>query len=126
MNKTSEKDWRDDLPYFTGTENWSLWSPIFKTCLLTDGARYVAEEGSAYWLMDLIGSYQSDYRKRGQSFQVWDLYVAGSTAYAKCTDGNDNELSSQHIEHTDFPEPGIRLYAIYDGEYTVILLPSEY
>lgn len=46
------------LGNFTGTENWHKYSAIMPKVLLTDGALYVANEGGAFWLMDIIGSVQ--------------------------------------------------------------------
>lgn len=48
-----------------------------------------------------------------------------------CDDSNGNTIRRQRISLTDFPvdnfgKEGFQLFAIYDGEYLVILLPSEY
>ena len=37
------------------------WSPLFRQMVLTDGAKFVADNGGAhgaYWLMDAIASHQ--------------------------------------------------------------------
>ena len=41
-------------------------------------------------------------------------------------DGNGNELARQAIDYTDFPLEEIVVYASWDSEHWVILLPSEY
>jgi len=41
-------------------------------------------------------------------------------------DGNGNELARQEIPYTDLPIEPIPLYACWDGEHWVIMLPSEY
>ena len=41
-------------------------------------------------------------------------------------DGNGNELARQEIPYTDFPMEAVLLYACWDGEHWVIMLPSEY
>ena len=41
-------------------------------------------------------------------------------------DGNDHEHARQEIPYTDFPMNSITLYACWDGEHWVIMLPSEY
>ena len=41
-------------------------------------------------------------------------------------DGNDIEHARQEIPYTDFPLSSITLYACWDQENWVIMLPSEY
>jgi hypothetical protein len=41
-------------------------------------------------------------------------------------DGNGHEHARQEIPYTDFPLAEITLYACWDGEHWVIMLPSEY
>ena len=41
-------------------------------------------------------------------------------------DGNDHELARQEISYTDFPLEAISLYACWDTQHWVIMLPSEY
>lgn len=114
----------DELNQYTGTENWHKFNWLFQYVVMTDGAKYVADSAGAYWMMELIASYQR--KLHGQDFQVWKLEVTGSKAQAICEDGNDNILINQDIDYTNFPEPGIKLYAVYDGQYTIIMLPGEY
>lgn len=58
----------DDLNRFTGTEQWHRFNSMMRDCLLTDGAKYVADEAGAYWLMDIIGSAQL---QRGRWSATW-------------------------------------------------------
>ena len=108
------------LAQFYGTNEWHRWSVLFPYTL-TDGAKFVADECQAYWLMDAIASWQAS-KLRGQPFQVWNLVVGDRSAVLICDNGNGKELCRQKIPYTDFPLPEITLYFI-DG---VILLPSEY
>jgi hypothetical protein len=78
----------------------------------TDGAKYVADEGGAYWLLDVIAIAHlyanSDFE---EEFQVWTLKVReGRTASLICDDGDNNIVYTQHIEFTDFPLDEIKLY----------------
>ena len=41
-------------------------------------------------------------------------------------DGIDKEYARQEIPYTDFPLESITLYACWDQENWVIMLPSEY
>lgn len=112
-----------DLHQFTGTESWHRFG-INRKVLCTDGAKYVADEGGAYWLLDAIAIAQL-YEKTvsGEAFQVWTLRVnADRSASLTCDDGNNNIVYTQQIEFTDFPLPEIKLYFTD----SVILLPSEY
>jgi hypothetical protein len=48
------------------------------------------------------------------------------TALLTLDDGNDNVLAEQFIEYTDFELDMIKLYACYNGDVWVIMLPKEY
>src|ERR1035441_3065040 len=63
------------LRQFTGSENWYRHG-INRSVLFTDGAKYVADQGGAYWLLDIIATAQQhDTRVSGEEFQVWNLKV---------------------------------------------------
>jgi hypothetical protein len=111
-----------ELGQFTGTLNWYRHG-LVRNVLFTDGAKYVADEAGAYWLLDEIALAQvDDGQVAREAFQLWVLSVDGSEAKLTCEDGNGNSVFSKHIPFTDFPAPGIRLY-FCDG---TIMLPSEY
>jgi hypothetical protein len=122
MSKTGKLS-EEHLCQFTGTENWHRFG-VNRKVLCTDGAKYVADEGAADWLLDAIEiarRFERDVAAEG--FQVWKLKVnADRTASLVCDDGNDNIVFTQHIECTDFPLDEIKLYFTDD----VILLPLEY
>jgi len=111
------------LRQFTGSENWYRHG-INRNVLFTDGAKFVADEGGAYWLLDIIAICQRHEKNvSAENFQVWSLKVnADRTASVVCDDGNDNIVYTQHIEYTDFPIDEIKLYFTNN----VIHLPSEY
>jgi len=122
MSKTAKLS-EENLRQFTGTENWHRFG-VNRKVLCTDGAKYVADEGGAYWLLDAIAITQL-YEKgvACEGFQIWTLKVKDDrTASLVCDDGNDNIVYTQHIEFTDFPLDEIKLYFTDN----VILLPSEY
>lgn len=111
-----------DLAQFTGTENWYR-HPLCPRITYTDGVKYMAEHAGAYWLLDLIVSHQLDAKVRREEFQVWKLQVTPEgKASVVCEDGNDNMVTRQDIEFSDFPLPEMTLWFTND----VILLPSEY
>jgi hypothetical protein len=112
-----------DLRQFTGSENWYR-HPINRVVLFTDGAKYVADQGDAYWLLDVIAIAQR-YEKcvAAEPFQVWTLRVhSDRAATLVCSDGNENIVYRQHVEFTDFPLDEITLHFANN----VIYLPSEH
>jgi hypothetical protein len=62
------------LQQFIGTENWHRHG-INRNVLYTDGAKFVADAGGAYWLLDTIAICQLDPRVKAEEFQVWKLTV---------------------------------------------------
>jgi hypothetical protein len=120
MTKTLNKS---DLAQFTGSESWYRHG-INRAVLFTDGAKYVADQVGAYWLLDEIAIIQAhDACLKAEEFQVWKLAVnADQTGVLTCEDGNDNVVYTKQLEYTDFPLGGITLYFTNN----TILLPSEY
>ena len=115
---------QEELNQFTGTEKWYR-TLLYGDYLFTDGVKYVAEEGGAYWLIDKIFSCAAHVKElEREDFQTWKLirHRDGDGASLICEDGNYNRLYSEDIEFTDFPMKSIELYFIN----RVLLLPSEY
>jgi hypothetical protein len=112
-----------DLRQFTGTEQWHRHSFV-RTVLYTDGVKYVAEKGGAYWLLDDIAFAQRTHKRvAAEAFQLWRLRVhPDRTATLTCEDGNGHAVFTKALTFTDFPLAEITLYCT-NG---VILLPSEY
>lgn len=111
-----------DLNQFTGSEHWYRHA-LNRNVLFTDGAKYVADEGGAYWLLDAIALAQL-YEKRvaAEEFQVWKLAVRPDrTATLTCEDGNYNVVYARQLDFTDFPAPEVTLWF----ENDTIYLPSE-
>ena len=118
--------WAKQLTQFSGTENYYR---IMPNVLMTDGAKFVADKAGAYWLMTAIASYLPDFTNK-ETFIVANLKVkltaTASTALLKLDDGNDNILAEQFIEYTDFELDELKLYACYNGDVWVLMLPKEY
>ena len=111
-----------DLSRFTGTEHHYRHA-LMRSVLYSDGAKYLADEAGAHWLLDKVATLQLDPKVRAEEFQVWKLRVGeGNTATLACDDGNDNVVHSEKIGFTDFPLDGVDLYFANN----VIHLPSEY
>jgi hypothetical protein len=112
-----------DLSRFTGSEQWYRHG-INRAVMFTDGAKYVADEGGAYWLLDEIALAQrAEQAVAGEEFQVWKLTVnAERSATLSCEDGNGNTVFSKRIAFTDFPAESVELWF----ENDTIYLPSEH
>lgn len=111
-----------DLRQFTGSEQWFRHA-LNRAVLFTEGAKYVADQVGAYWLLDEIALAQSGVPAvKAEAFQVWKLEVQGSRATLTCSNGNCADVYTKDIPFTDFPAPGITLWFTDN----VILLPSEY
>lgn len=136
-----------DLRQFTGTmQYWRSGNP-FHSFLYTDGVQYLANHGQAYWLLDLIASWQIEPEVRNDpvllEMQFWTLTVHEDlSAVAICERDSDDVVVRQKIPYTNFPLQTIRLYLVYVGNYWnydpvqdgprsnanygILLLPSEY
>jgi hypothetical protein len=110
------------LLQFTGTERYYR---LTRKHLITDGAKYLADHAACYWLMDAAASHLSEIGT-ADWFVVVRLAVSGCKALMTYEDGNGHEHARQEIPYTDFPIEGITLYACWDGEHWVLMLPSEY
>lgn len=112
-----------DLAQFCGTDNW--WKHWTGRITYTDGVKFLAERAGAFWLIDLVASYQTA-RLRQEEFQVWTLTVDRDrtpVAVATCQADTDAPvLVRQEIDHTDFPLPSIKLWLVNGA----LMLPDEY
>lgn len=109
------------LMHFHGSEGFYRLHP---NLIMTEGAKFVADQCESYWLMDCIASYQGIERVAVEEFQVIDLTVdlEQQSGRIVVSDGNENVVHIQDLMYTSFPLASIRLYYT-DG---VVLLPQEY
>jgi hypothetical protein len=112
----------NDLAQFIGTEHH--YKHPLSGLTYTDGVQYLAQKGKAYWLIDVVASYQGKLRRKGIPFQVWTLTAKDKhNAVLVCReDSNTPVIIRQVIGYTDFPLDEIKLY-LTDN---VLMLPSEY
>ena len=111
-----------ELTDFTGT---SAYYRISRQHVLTDGTKYLAEKAECFWMMDAIASHLCEIGTEDW-FVVVRVSVAEGRAVMVYEDGNDHEHARQEIPYTDFPLDSITLYACWDQDDWVIMLPSEY
>lgn len=113
---------RAALRSFTGTiEYHSHWSGL----RYTDGVKFLVEEAKAYWLLDLIASWQLEALRDAwlREFQLWELFLrADRTATIVCSRDSEDVAFRQEIKFTDFPLDYVKVYV----EGGVVLLPSEH
>lgn len=110
------------LSMFTGSENYYRLS---RRHLLTDGTKYVAETASAFWIMDAVASHLCEIGTN-DCFVLVRVSITDTAAVMRYEDGNGNLHAEQAIPYTDFPMTEFTLYACWDGEHWVLMLPSEY
>jgi len=115
-----------ELIQFIGTQNYyKHWTGFI---VYTDGVKFVADKGKAYWLIDAIASWQPEIKNNPDAyFQVWKLKVnEDRTALLTCeiedSEGKTKTPVKQEIKYTDFPLKEVKLYCV-DG---VLMLPTEY
>lgn len=114
---------QNDLAHFTGTSQYYKHGIGPLVIYLTDGCKHVAEAGGAYWLFDLILSYQMYPLVKRQYVQVWKLQKQQNNGgwLATCEDGNGTVLQRQEIPYSDFALDNITIL-VTDN---ICLLPSE-
>jgi len=120
---------QSDLNQFIGTAHY-YGHPLFPTLVFTDGIKFLAEKAGAFWLIDIVGSYQPKLKR--EPFQLWRLEKADEGAVVTCRqDTNEPDLVRQEIPYTDFPFDDLgdsfEWYVCQNDETTfVMLLKSEY
>ena len=115
---------QSDLDNFYGSETF-FYLPIFRKFVYTEGVKYIAEKGGAYWLLEKIFACQSCVAKlSSEPFTTWTLTknTVGEGARLVCTDGNEKELYAENLIFTDFPLQSLTLWLTNN----TLLLPAEY
>ncbi len=123
MRPTTPDELHQHLAHFSGTERYYRTHPGL---LATDGAKYLADEAEAYWLLDIIWSVLP---KITDEFAVLELSVQENRRAAVVIhDGREPRTSyhEQDIPWTDFPLEHIKFYIQQNGHERVVMLPSEY
>ena len=110
------------LSQFTGTAQY--WR-VARQFVITDGVKYLAETAACFWLIDAAISHLLEIGN-ADWFVLVRMEVSGSSAVMIYEDGNGAEYARQAIPYTDLQLPSVNLYAVWDSERWVIMLPSEY
>ena len=110
------------IKHSNGTEAYHKFSSFVHYPLVTDGVIALAEAAQCFWLLDIIGSYQTN-KHLDPQFQVWKLVVNHDDQTAVVSGCNDTTpIITQNIPYTDFPLDELKLF-LMNG---IILLPSEH
>ncbi len=121
MNRISANKLKTEMQECRGTESYHKLS--LTPLLATDGVRIVAEKAEAFWLIDVIGSYQINPKVKALAIQFWTLEVKDCHAILYCIeDSGMPRIVEQEIKYTDFPEGNWQFYV----QQGVIMLPEEY
>ena len=98
---------------------------VARLFVITDGVKHLAESAACFWLVDAAISHLLEIGT-ADWFVLVRVEVSGSSAVMIYEDGNGSEHARQEIAYTDLPLSTVRLYAVWDSERWVIMLPSEY
>ncbi len=93
--------------------------------VITDGVKYLAETAACFWLIDAAISHLLEIGT-ADWFVLVRTEVSGSSAVMIYEDGNGAEHARQAIPTQTCSYPVSNLYAVWDSERWVIMLPSEY
>lgn len=123
-----------DLRQFTGGGD-CYQHELNSRVIYTEGVRYLAEHGGAYWLIDAIASYYGSPQMRRaiasdprlETLQFWTLTVHDTAAQlvARADSGNEPFIL-QDVPFTDFPLERVDVWAGFDGQRWTLYLPSEH
>lgn len=124
-----------NLHRFTG-DTLRYLHPLNPRVVYTPGARCVAEEGGAYWLLDaiaiMLGSEEFapavERDQRIAHLHFWKLLVRSdlSAELIAFADLDVEPFHRQQIRFTDFPLPEVDIWAGFDGTRWTLYLPSEH
>ena len=117
-----------NLSCYYGTERYYNMGKLFNNILITDGVKYVAENGYSWFITDVASVIVAnrkikEYLQRDYFLSI-TLKVDAERHEADLiiTDGNDNTLYKQHYSYTDAEVEELKLFYC-DG---VLMLSSEY
>jgi hypothetical protein len=125
MDVKELKDLNGEFAQFIGTEKY--YAHFMGISVYTDGVKAMADTFEAYWLIDLVVSYQMVKSVRTKPFQIWTITSEDSKAALEMQEDCDQPVViRKDIPFTTFPDGTLRMYFIDDGTNRVLLLPSEY
>lgn len=103
-------------------------STFVKNYVATGLVMMTCEELECYWVLDVIASYSRRLQKLNADYLkivTVTLNKDNDGCVFKIDDEINGNLVTQEIEFTDLKED-LKWWLITEGEYEVLLLPSEY
>ncbi len=135
MTNTIKQLSNHDLAQFHG-DQLRYRHTLNRRVIYTPGVQYLAEAGSAYWLIDAIASYLTPgglcdairHDERIADLHFWSLTVREdrSALLEAKADSPCKAFITQVIPYTDFPLDSVNVWAGYDGRIWTLYLPSEH
>ena len=114
------KNANEQYAHFYGSNSWNLhWFGL----VYSEGVKALCDDCTAYWLLDLIASYQTESIFKEEGFQVWRMIrLEKETFQITVSNGNGKILIKKEIEGIDFLYDALTLWCIESS----VILPSEY
>lgn len=108
--------------------------PLVPKFIYTEGVRELAQAASCFWLLDLLAipllkAVKEDPNANSGSMIVLKLtkYSQGAKATLEAASADDTPpFWTYDVGWTDFPLDALTLYAQWDGDVLITILPSEY
>lgn len=108
--------------------------PLVPKFIYTDGVRELAQAASCFWLLDLLAipllkAVKEDPNANSGSMVIIKLtkYSLGAKATLEASSADDTPpFWTYDVGWTDFPLDSLMLYAQWDGDVLIAILPSEY
>lgn len=122
------------LAHFTGTNQYHRLST---RVVLTDGAKFLAEQAECFWLFDIVSSMALIMFQKDEHFLVVKIKRVNPFPDSEdkryivtFEDGNGHELFKQKIDYSDFPFVNYEFFAKTSGHqdpwFYTCMLKSEY
>ena len=118
---------QDIFSHATGTTRYHELS-LIPGVLCTDSIAHLAEAAGAFWLVDIIASYNTVKYRQKYPFQFWKLEVTnGAGVVTMQEDTGRPVITQQEILYTDFPDGNWQFYCIKASPCChVLMCPGDY
>lgn len=119
----------EKLSNYYGTEQWHRVNPFVPSFLITDGVKAWAELCQAFWSLDIIALQLVKYNRK-ETFLVLEVDCNKNHTCTISIKADTNEPVIKAVKQKNYdksmPVGTHKFYLIYDGQHSVMLLPSEY
>lgn len=127
--KITYDELQEKLSQFYGTEQWHRVNPFVPSFLITDGVKAWAELCQAFWSLDIVALQLVKFNKL-EPFLVLEIDCNKNHTCTISIKADTNEPYIKSVKQKNYDKSmpiGLhKFYLIYDGQHSVMLLPSEY